>query len=423
MFRYLAVCMAASVGFAGGFRERWVIDEGQKALWEETLGRAGVSAAYVEEVLARYKLVSLEFGRIAAIREEALPPLRADVPERLVWQDGTVSVYTARNPRVRHHLWVVLNRPVENFGAVSVDEALAMRAAANKIIRILREKCALPAAVVAQGNEALAGRFAMEIIPPRAETKRVHNICDKVECNNHVLFAGEFPEYLPAPGRDVADEDAAFWKEALVEDGGEPFLDGAPEIEESWTQVQVHRIRAGEELVDFLYQSLKRRGLRIERIGQPYEPSAPDSISVEIGQCAFCNERVVQMQKVFETARAVMLFNYKPALKGAHFLIVPKRHVRSSDRLTKEETEEMHRLAQKAVKAFEKVFGRKDAKMYFQDGPSVGQTVAHAHMHVMLPPDPIRYHLFSLNYEKERTYKREELEPSISEICYLLSSD
>lgn len=420
MFGYMAICMAA---LAGGFREQWVIEEGQKALWEETLDQAGVTAAYVEEVLSRYRLVSLAFGAAAPSTELPRSPIGEEVPESLVWQDGTVSVYTAKNPRVRHHLWVVLNRPGEDFGAVSAEEAVALRAAANKIVRILRERCDLPSAVIAQGNELKPGRFALEIIPPRAETRRVHNICDKVECNNHVLFPGEFPGFLPAPSRDEAERDAAFWKEALLQDEGEPFLDGAPEAAEPWTQVQVHRIRAAEELVEFLYQSLRKRGLRIERSGQPFEPPAPDSVSVEVAQCAFCNERVMQAQKVFESARAAVIFNYKPALKGAHFLIVPKRHVRSSDRLTKEEAEEMHLLAQKLVKALERAAGRKDAKMYFQDGPSVGQTVAHAHMHVMLPPDPIRYHLFSLNYEKERTYQRGELEPAISDVSYLLSSD
>lgn len=427
MFRYMALGMAVSSAFAGNFHERWVIEEGQKALWEETLLKAGVTSEYAEEVLARYRLVSLEFGRPACVEELVQTPAREGVPERLVWEDGTVSVYTARNPRVRHHLWIVLNRPVEEFRDVTVDEALAMRAAANKIVRILRERCGLPSAVIAQWNEPqpgqMPGRFTMEAIPPRAETREVHNICDKIECNNHVLYRGQFPDYLPAPSREEADRDAEFWEEALKGEGSEPFLGGNPEAVEPWRQVQVHRIRAGEELVEFLYESLQRRGLAIERVAQPFEPPAPDSISVDVPKCAFCNEQVMKAQKVFETNRTVLLFNYKPALKGAHFLIVPKRHVRSSDRLTKEETEEIHLIAQKMAKAFERVFGRKDAKMYFQDGPSVGQTVAHAHMHVMLPPDPIRYFLFSLNYEKERTYAREEMGSGLAGVLSFLSPD
>ncbi len=403
-------------------RERWTINQDQREVWESLIQKAGLTTAYVQEILGKHQLVTLDFGPVSHPTPTAAYPSKDPIPETLIWDDGQTSVYYARNPRVRNHLWVVLNRPVNQFSEVTVEEAVALRATVNKIVYFLRETYKIPSTIIAQWNVPQIGnfpnRFTIEVIPPIPETKDVHNVWDKAESNNHVLFRGRFPSTIPGPAIETIHSDVEFWRKALEDD---PSLRQETEDFKPWTQIQVNKKKAGECMLDWFYQALVEEGLQIERAPLPFEVPKDDPITTNVGKCSFCLEKVIESQKVFETKHALLIYNYKPSTMGKHFMVVSKRHVGSTDKLTKEEIEDIHRLSVKVVRALEELADPADIKMYIQDGPSVGQTVTHAHMHLLLTPNPIKYMLFGINYESERSYSREEMLPSLTSLMEKLN--
>ena len=411
---FFMVSMAGALSCA----ETWIVNQEQRKEWEALLKKADVTTEYAQTILARCAQVSIEFGIPREISKVVLPPSPPSVPEQLLWKDDEVSIYSARNPRVRHHIWVVLNRPVDRFSEVLPEEAIALRAAVNKVFRILRTHCGLPSAVIAQWNEPqpgqLAKRFTIEVIPPRAENITAHNILDKAECNGYVLFRGQYTPSLPAPTEKEVAQDEPLWRKALESPLEPPFLkERTPNAAEPWIQIQASKNAAAQKMADWFFQILSEQGIEIERKSIS-STIADEPLKTEVKACAFCLERIVSSQLIYESEFSYLLYNYKPSMPGMHFLIVPKRHVHSSDKLTEEEIQDMHELAIKLTQAFEQKMKRSDVKMYIQDGPSVGQTVAHSHMHILATPSsPLKDILFGMNYDAEKCYSREEMKPFI----------
>ncbi|MBS3904981.1 MAG: HIT family protein [Simkania sp.] len=91
--------------------------------------------------------------------------------------------------------------------------------------------------------------------------------------------------------------------------------------------------------------------------------------------------------------------NIRPFVRGAHFLITPAYHCTHFTDVPSDVILDMLETAKKIIKTMATRFGRKDVKMYLQQGFNAGQTVFHPHLHVLLTPDPIRHLLFSLDYK------------------------
>jgi histidine triad (HIT) family protein len=165
---------------------------------------------------------------------------------------------------------------------------------------------------------------------------------------------------------------------------------------------------------------LHLQGFRLERSSTPQK--IPDQeCSVLNHGCPFCESSVIDSQTVYETALSRIFYNFKPTIPGAHFLIVPKRHLPTTDRLREDEVRDLHGIAQRLGKVLEEKTGRSDIKMYTQDGPSAGQTVGHTHMHMMLTPQALRHLFFSLNYQNEKPISAEEMRAVVEDIGQRLS--
>jgi len=419
MLKYTVLLMAALSPL--GCLETWTVPKEQ---WTSALKDAGVDPGYATDTLTKLGLVSFSFAEPQSPTLPAVFPPAVATAAELLKEEPQVSIYYAANARVRNHLWVVLNRPVHSLAEVKPEEAALLAATTNKVLGLLATKFHIPHAVVAQWNEAqpgnLADRFTIEIVPPRPETAHVLNVWDKIDSNHHVLFRGKYPPLLPAPTPEERAQDIAEWKAVLADASAFTFsekVEGDPI--EDWTQVQTHRRKAAESMLDILHASLTEKGVKIER--KPDSPlAAPDEIVSPKKGCAFCRKPVIDSQKTYETELSYVFYNFKPAIPGAHFLIVPKRHIASYTGLTKEEVKDMHDLSVRLTQVLQEKFQRSDVKMYTQSGPPVGQTVPHSHMHLMLAPSPLRYIFFGLNYEQETSLTAEQMKPTLEEIGKLL---
>ncbi len=97
--------------------------------------------------------------------------------------------------------------------------------------------------------------------------------------------------------------------------------------------------------------------------------------------CPFCN-RIAASQFIQENQLAVGLPDAYPVSPG-HTLIVPRRHVRDLFDLTAEEQAAVWTLVQPVRQHIEKDYSPDGYNLGVNVGKAAGQTVAHAHLHVI----------------------------------------
>lgn len=399
------------------FYEQWIFNRSQKQAWESFLLKQNLSEEIFADILSNFQLVSYFFGYPKTTSSHQKEPLVKHDPERLM-EDEVAEVYLPSAPRVRHHLWVVLKRPVRSFLDVTEKEAAHMRKITHRILYSLRSTFGL-SAVIAQWHEIQShhfpNRWTMEIIPPFSHTDKSNHLWDKMESNSYVLFRDLFPFSLPPPNLAMKKIDAAFWKQELAQ---KPFFFSQSHQNEairSWILRASHIQSAAAKTLNNIHYLLETQGFALERV-QKKTSFLSNYYLRPVTGCPFCSAKTIDSQSVFETDLSRIFYNFKPAVPQAHFLLIPKRHVTHTESLTEREVRDLHNLAQKLTSALKKQFKRSDIHMYTQNDSSVGQTVAHTHMHVLLTPQPLKYMLFSLNYFREKTLLPEEMKRVIDEI-------
>ncbi len=98
--------------------------------------------------------------------------------------------------------------------------------------------------------------------------------------------------------------------------------------------------------------------------------------------CQFCKIANEKFHILFESDLAVAFYDSYPVNVG-HVLIIPKRHCETYFDLTEEELKEMFELSKKVKEVLDKEFEPDGYNVGFNCGEAGGQTVMHAHMHVI----------------------------------------
>ncbi|MBS0625677.1 MAG: HIT domain-containing protein [Verrucomicrobia bacterium] len=402
-------------------REIWVVD---RSSWESALKKENVDPEYAKKVLEFHRLATLVFKNPENPTPSTKSVPQSPIEPELLAEEGPISFYYARNPRVSNHIWVVLNRPVDDLSEVTADEAVALRIGVNRIQKILKEQLSIPNAVILQRSHSipLPGRYVVEIIPTHPDSPHVLDLHDKVECNNYV-YRHSLSNQLPGPSREERAKEVAFWKELLAKTKSEPLVDLPPRPIQDWEQRQT-RIDTGKlAVLNWIHETLAAQGVPVERIADPSVKFPVASLTEKKG-CSFCRSDVIDSQKVLETEHSYLLVNYKSSMPGLQFLIIPKRHAPLSNELSEAETRDMHNLAQRLCRVLEEKTGSKNITMYQQDGPAVGQTTPHAHLHLRpKTASLLRFLFFSVNFDQERTMTKEEMRVVCEEFGKLLAQD
>eukprot|EP00124_Ichthyophonus_hoferi_P001554 Ihof_evm3s84 gene=Ihof_evmTU3s84 len=90
-----------------------------------------------------------------------------------------------------------------------------------------------------------------------------------------------------------------------------------------------------------------------------------------------------EVQVFLSTRLSLGIVNLKPLLPG-HVLLIPRRVVARMCDLTQDETSDLFLLATQVVgPRLEKHYGGNALTISIQDGVSAGQTVPHAHIHIL----------------------------------------
>jgi histidine triad (HIT) family protein len=103
-----------------------------------------------------------------------------------------------------------------------------------------------------------------------------------------------------------------------------------------------------------------------------------DSIWKSVGKCAFCDLRD---KYIFHEEDGVVMTVALYAYIDGHFMIIPRRHVRSVKELTPSEWETMRKMMYIAKKLIRKVHGAKGMQIVQKDGVEAQSTVEHLHFH------------------------------------------
>lgn len=103
-----------------------------------------------------------------------------------------------------------------------------------------------------------------------------------------------------------------------------------------------------------------------------------DDIWQTVGKCAFCDLKDKYI--FFEENGIVMTISLYAYIDG-HFMIIPRRHVRSVKELTEKEWQTVREFMYLAKKLIRKVHGTKGMQFVQKDGVNAQSTVEHLHFH------------------------------------------
>jgi diadenosine tetraphosphate (Ap4A) HIT family hydrolase/8-oxo-dGTP pyrophosphatase MutT (NUDIX family) len=128
-----------------------------------------------------------------------------------------------------------------------------------------------------------------------------------------------------------------------------------------------------------------------------------------VGKCVFCDLK--EKYVFFEENGIVMTINIHAYIDG-HFMILPRRHVRSTKDLTQREWETMRKFSYIAKKIIKDVHGIRGMQLVFKDGAEAQSTVTdHLHFHCIPfdAPDLCQWNYRQLKYtplENVELYKQ-----------------
>ncbi len=328
---------------------------------------------------------------IRILESEGVEVLLEKEPDLELWKSGPISISLAKAPFAPYHLWVSV------AGRKSLDECTEEEFA-GLYEAIWKGRKALEEAAGANGfliftagrNESDSSDFVrVEIVPAPEGNPEVMDAVEKnalvdyAFLNRHSLRDGE------QKGEQKPQTIAAI-REILrtlkISQQVQP-----ESVQGKWSQKILRHREACHQSLQSIHDDLAQLGILIEG-EMPALPEAEKSVHemhIDLDVCSFCNPRVIEKQIVCDWKGVQILMSHKPNSPYGNFLILPKRHQTAWD-LTREEAIASFESVVALKKMFLKTVGSNDWICYIQDGPSIGQTVPHTHIHFFLVPDPMK---------------------------------
>jgi len=135
-------------------------------------------------------------------------------------------------------------------------------------------------------------------------------------------------------------------------------------------------------------------------------------------ECPFCDEGVIERQRIYETHREYVLHNIRPAARG-QCLVVPKKHVLTLHDLSERELASIMVTVGQAAAVLKEYLNPIGMNYGANEGEWAGQSVEHFHFHILprFRDDCIQeYHLFHRDPQTKRNLSLDELEPRVKEL-------
>lgn len=326
-----------------------------------------------------------------------------------LYENEFLTAYYPQNPRVPHHITIVMNSDSSGIDELSLSEYQSLHAFIKKVNEIYVNQLNLDGYVIAEYSHPQKrhdGKCVVELLPNYESSTGVRNFLDKYDSNRYVLFNDE-------PLTTLADsivsseyqKQVNFWQQELVKEQEPLPLSKLNSLQLPVPMKDSHMKES--QLLGWchLIEVLEQRGAHVINRPQTHylaTKESQDTRAWSINKCAFCDTDIVKKQLVCEYNDLMVLYNVRKTPEpGSLFLIVPKRHVEKTYSLTADEIEHMHTLKTALIHVLEKKHPKTNVIIYTQDGASVGQTVPHTHNQVLAAnPDQIAltWTMISLNY-------------------------
>jgi len=101
-----------------------------------------------------------------------------------------------------------------------------------------------------------------------------------------------------------------------------------------------------------------------------------------MSECPFC-ERIAEREDLYATTEFAVAFPDGFPVSDGHTLVVPKRHVSRAEQLERAEWAGMFDLVREVSRELASLPGVEGVNVGVNSGEAAGQTVGHAHVHVI----------------------------------------
>lgn len=322
--------------------------------------------------------------------------VRFEVPGDLtLWRGNCTSISLAPTPFAPYHLWIAVEGR-NTLDECTEGELAELYAAIWKGRKAVAETTGADSFMIFTTEQMRNGKgssfVGVEIIPSGFSGS--NGVMDAVEKNalNEYVFYNRFsirnishsPETLTAIREKL---------QTLQPSVSAEMPQG------HWSQKLLHHREALHQNLQSIHNVLAQTGALVEGEMPPI-PVAEEKvheIQIDLDKCAFCNPKVIEKQIVSDWKGIQILMSHKPISPYGNFLILPKRHQCAWD-LTREEAVASFEAVIALKKMFLETIGSNDWICYIQDGPAVGQTVPHTHIHFYILPDPLKSAISGLQH-------------------------
>lgn len=330
----------------------------------------------------------------------------------ILYQNDYLTVFYPENPRSSHQLSLVMNRKINGIQELNEEEALELHAVIKKINEIYVNQLSIDGYVLAQyetPQERHENQCVIEILPHQEGQGHCRNFLDKADSNRHVLFGDRNLSAIdPKLSKIECEDQINFWKHEL-QIPQTPLSSRNLSIQLPAQALDSHFNEGQLFALNHLLELFENSGAHVSNKPMPNLTLASDSATElktrTVASCAFCREKVINRQKVFEYNDIYILYNFrKMPYPATSFLILPKRHTEKLYSLTQEEVKTIALLRKALFSVLKEKYPNFQLISYCQDAPSVGQTVPHTHEQIVsLDPQtiPLTWSLMSLAYNPQ----------------------
>jgi diadenosine tetraphosphate (Ap4A) HIT family hydrolase len=335
-------------------------------------------------------------GLTTLLEKEGIAVKYEKTPNDILWRGKHVSITLSPAPFSPYHLWVSIN------DKTSLDECTAEELT-ELYSAILISKKAISDVTGADGfmifttEQPRRGKentsVGFEIIPSGFGGSR--GVMDAVTKN----ALNEYVFYNQGTTKKISYELEDIDKIRRNLQSLQPTVVKEEKLAKAWSQKLSRHNEALHHSLQSIYTYIRQTGALIE--GEMPSPFTSEDdileIRINLDKCAFCNPKVINKQLVCSWKDIHILMSHKPISPYGNFLIIPKRHQCAWD-LTQKEALASFEAIISLKKYFNQSANSNNWICYIQDGPSVGQTVPHAHIHFFILPHPLKMAMTNLQH-------------------------
>jgi diadenosine tetraphosphate (Ap4A) HIT family hydrolase len=316
-------------------------------------------------------------------------------PDLTLWKGKWTSISLSPSPFAPYHLWIAIDGR-HTLHECTTDELAELYAAIWKARKAVSDTTGADGFMIFTTEEVRNGKgsasVGVEIVPSGFGGSQ--GIMDAVEKNalNDYVFYNQFSirRVSQSPKTIAAIREKLQTIEPSIQ---------IEQIQQHCSQKLLHHKEALHQNLQSIYDILAQMGALIEgeMPPMPLTEEHVHEIQIDLHKCAFCNPKVIEKQIVCDWKQVYVLMSHKPVSPYGNFLILPKRHQCAWD-LTKEEAIASFEAIIALKKMFLETMGSNHWICYIQDGPTVGQTVPHTHIHFYILPDPLKSAIAGLQH-------------------------